>query len=236
MRIDNLEEFKNHVLECYPAEAVGFVIEGSFVPLANIASSPFESFLVEAGTFITYEGTIDCILHSHTHSEACKDDPRTPSEPDMSLAKSTGLPQGICHTDGENVSDILYFNLKEPDPLLGRRYISGVYDCHSIVRDYYIMHYNYVMDIMPRDCNWVEDNPTYLVDNLELQGLVKVAKQELRVGDVLIFAYGTRYASHLGVYIGEGKYIHHLKNIPSCEDRLDKYPRQHLATYRLINE
>lgn len=231
MNITNLDTLHTHVLEQYPMEAVGMVIHEEFIPLANIASSPFENFLVEQGTYLTYEKEIEAIIHSHTY-KACGADPRAPSKPDLMLARNTGKPQGILHCNGTEVSDILFFNLDTPAPLLGRTYIPGVYDCLTIVTDYYKLKHDLVMDNMPRDTNWLETEPMLLKENLDNQGFTKVRKGAEIEGDVLIFAYGTREASHLGIYIGDGKFIHHLKHIPSCEDKLSKYPRQHLYTYR----
>lgn len=237
--MNNIEVFKQHVLEEYPKEAVGIVVEGDFLPLANIASSPFDSFLVEKGIFLTYENRIQEILHSHTYTASVDEDPRTPSKPDMILAKSTKVTQGIVHTDGVEVSDILYFNKKTPHKLLGRVYISGVYDCFTIVRDYFIFTHNYYIDILPRSSNWLHEDPMYMVENLDKQGFIQVdhhASIPPEIGDVLVFAFGTKQLSHLGVYVGRGMFIHHLNNRPSCTDKLSKYTKQHAASYRLINE
>lgn len=231
----NPEVFKAHVLSEYPREAVGIVVEDEYMPLANIASNPFHTFLVDQDTFLIYEGKIQAILHSHTYASVVEEDPRTPSRPDMILAKNTGAPQGIVHCDGTNISDILYFNTNEPPELLGRIYVSGVTDCFTLVRDYYIKEYDHFMDLMPRSSNWVDEDPTFLIENINSQGFKKVIKGAEQVGDVLVFAYGTRHHSHLGVYIGEGKFIHHLQKIPSCIDNLASYKTQHGATYRLAS-
>ena len=228
----NIQEFQDHVISEYPREAVGLVIEDTFIPLPNISSNPFDSFLVEKGTYLTYEGTIEAVIHSHTCVGTVHEDPRTPSKADMMLAQGTGVPQGIAHCEGRNVSDILYFNTKAPAELLGRYYISGVYDCHTIVRDYFIIEHNFSMNLMPRGSDWVEADPLFLVNNLESQGFERVIKGQEQVGDVLVFAYGTRYYSHLGIYLGNDTFIHHLQKRPSCEDRLSAYSRQHGATYR----
>lgn len=228
--ITNIDELRTHMLDCYPAEGCGVVINDVFIPLPNIASNPFDSFLIEADTYLLYEKDIQVIIHSHTY-QADGSDPRTPSKADITLAENTRKPQGIIHVSEDDFSDILFFNLDKPLPLLGREYIAGAYDCHTLIVDYFKLK-GYKMSLMPRSSTWVEDEPTLLIENLDNQGFERVAKGTEQPDDVLIFAYGTPYPSHLGVYIAKDTFIHHLRKRPSCEDRLSKYYKQHIYTYR----
>ena len=232
--MNNLEEFKQHVQECYPQEACGLVIDSIFLPMANVAEEPVDSFRMEQGTFLAYENRIDCIVHSHTYISPDKD-PRTPSLADLSLAKTTTLPMGIIHTDGNIVSDVLYFNTRVPEPLLDRPYIAGVYDCYTIVRDFLILEYQYFLDILPRPHNWEEWDKMYMLNNLDNQGLKKIPSGvELVRGDVLVLRIGSTLPNHVGIYTGNGKFIHHLNRRVSMEDTLEKWDRQIYSSYRLI--
>ena len=232
--MNNLHEFNQHVLDCYPQEACGLVIDKTFIPMPNISTEPIEHFMMEEGTYLTYEDHIDCILHSHTFIPTTGD-ARTPSLADMKLAKSTTLPQGIIHTDGEIVSDILYFNTKNPPRLDKRPYISGVFDCFTIVRDFYIQEFDYFIDILPRPANWEEWDSTYMLSNLDNQGLTKLANgASLKLGDVIVFRIGANVPNHVGVYLGNDTFIHHLNRRLSKTDTLAKWDRQRYANYRLI--
>jgi len=230
----NLQEFHSHVLACYPQEACGLVIEDSFLPLPNVSTEPIDNFMMEEGTYLTYEDHIDCIIHSHTFIPTTFD-ARTPSLVDMELAKATALPQGIVHTDGEYISDLLYFNTTTPPALEKRPYICGVYDCFTIVRDFYIQEYNYFIDILPRPPNWEAWDNSYMLSNLDSQGLTKLpVGTPLERGDVLVFRIGSNVPNHVGVYLGQDTFIHHLNKRLSNIDTLPKWDRQRYANYRLV--
>ena len=234
MYILNLEKVKEHCIEEYPKEACGLIIEDSFIPIPNVSSSPINSFKMEAGTFLTYEKKIQAIVHSHT-GERHKYDPRTPSLEDLELTKRTGKPQGILHCDGESVSPILWFNDPEDiPPLLGRIYIPGVYDCFTLVRDYYLKEASFVIDLLPRPPEWQKWNPRYIIDNLEGKGFSKLSlSTPLVKGDVLIFSIGSRLPNHLGIYTGENTFIHHAGDRKSTEEPLDKWKKLITCAYRL---
>ena len=232
--MNNLEEFKEHILTCYPQEGCGLVVEDTFIPLANIAENPVDSFLMESGTYITYEHRIQCILHSHTFI-ATDFDPRTPSHEDLKLAKATALPMGIVHTDGKVITDIIYFNTKEPADLLDRPYIPGAYDCYTLARDYLIKERGFFLDVLPRPMDWQKWDDSYMLANLDNQGLVKVpVGQELKEGDVVVFRISSTVPNHVGIYIGNDKMYHHLNRRLSLEDSFSKWYRQVYATYRLL--
>lgn len=52
-----------------------------------------------------------------------------------------------------------------------------------------------------------------------------------KFGDLIVIRlYG--YASHIGIYIGEGKFLHSLRNVGSCIDTLSRYEKMVEGYYR----
>lgn len=236
MQITNIAELQAHMLTCYPQEGCGIVVENKFIPLANEADNPAENFKISDDVYFLYKETLQGVIHSHT-MQKFELDGRTPSHSDMQGAEATELPWGIVHCDGENVSDLLWFNTEEITPLINRTYIPNVYDCFTLSRDYYRLHYNYDVGIHPRPPKWEEWDITYIA-NAYLKYNFKVLNpsEPLQVSDVLLFKIGLGYPSHIGIVTGENTFIHHLYNKKSCEDRISKWNRQLVTRLRFTGE
>lgn len=234
MEIANRLEMETYILQQYPFEACGVIARDLFIPIENVASSPSECFLMPKGTYIEHEANLSAIVHSHTHDSVMGIDPRLPSMSDMKLAEATGVLQGIYHCTPKGVSPALWFNQKIPPPLIGRNYIPSIFDCYTIVRDYYKLNYDYVLAMLPRTTMWTEDSPTLMLENLENQGLTKVRNiGKLVEGDVLVFCVGSRLPTHVAVYLKDGEFIHHLNGRTSSTDTLIRWSKQFHSAYRL---
>lgn len=228
----NLEEFKAHVVKCYPQEACGVIVEDKFYPTDNVAADPINTFAfsTEASAKLQQLGKGYKIIHSHT-MEHCTHDPRVPSEEDMKGQRNSGVEWGIVHCDGENVSQILWFGKPREDSLENRTYIPNVSDCFTIARDYFWQARKVDIGSHPRPAEWQEWNPHYILQTYAKIGFEEV--KELQEGDVILFSVGSRNVNHIGIYVGEGNFIHHLYNRKSSIDILDKWKRQIVKYLRL---
>jgi len=68
---------------------------------------------------------------------------------------------------------------------------------------------------------------------------IPVEKRELKVGDLVFFRTYARFPSHVGIYIGDGKFIHfssmyHGLSISSLNDRY--FRRRYLGARRVLSE
>ena len=223
MNITNVKDFKRYVVYCYPQEACGIVKNGLFIPIHNVSESPTETFSFSPADSFDHLDA-DAIVHSHTANKFT-DDPRTPSFEDMQGAENTGKPWGIVHCDGENVTDILWFN--EPTvtvSLIGRDYIAGVYDCFTLMRDYYRINYGTVSSIYPRPPDWQTWNPTFMEASIRAYGFTDKALNAPRtVGDVVLLAINSDYINHIGVVLENDGFLHHMYNRKSTVDTLSKW-------------
>jgi proteasome lid subunit RPN8/RPN11 len=226
----NLTEFKEHILSCYPQEACGVVIDGSFLPLENVHPSPADNFLISERDTFALLGKTYSVVHSHT-MESFSDDPRTPSHEDTISQNNSKVPWGIVHCDGENVSEVLWFGLPSIFPLLGRSYIANVYDCFTLARDYFYNVREIDLGTHPRPVDWQEWNPNYIADTYLSQGFSDITYP--MEGDVLLFAIGSRQINHIGIFLGGDTFIHHLHKRKSCEDSVSKWRQQLIKIVRL---
>lgn len=222
----NYEEFKQHVIECYPQEACGYLVDDTFIPIQNVSNDPADSFEMSVEDSKMFADQDYAVIHSHTMKQHDFDF-RTPSHADMIAQRNCEMPFGIVHCDGENVSDILWFGGDTPIPdLINRQYIPNVQDCFTLARDYYRLNYNIDFGTHPRPANWYEWNPHYIEHHFKDLGLIQIRPENLKVGDILLFNIASNYASHIGIVTGEDKFIHHLLNRTSAEDKISKWHRQ----------
>lgn len=213
-----LTEIKQHALDYYPNECCGFISKGQYIPLENYHSHPENNFLIDHMDYLKHEGEIDFIVHSHVNGKKC------PSAQDMKSQMSSGVPWAIVVTDGVTVSEPVFFGDElDPAPLEGREYISGVYDCLGLARDYQRLHGKY-MPNEPRDDNW-DDYADLFHIYLEKHSdiIYPIPQCELKPGDLLLMRIRGEFLNHVGTYLGDELILHHLRNRVSCKEPVSRY-------------
>ena len=227
MKITNYEEMTQYIINQWPQEAVGVIVDSKFISLTNIADDPVNFFKVSKTEFDEYRLLAQALIHSHTFDKWDPIyDPRTPSFEDMQCQDLMNLPFGICHTTGENCSQLLWFGTLDFPELLNRSYISNVYDCFTLARDYYRLNYDIDFGTHPRPAKWEEWNPHYIEQNYRDLGFIDIDETECAPGDIVLFAIGSRTINHIGVVISDDEFIHHLHNRKSCKDKMQRWSRQ----------
>lgn len=108
--------------------------------------------------------------------------------------------------------------------LLSLKYQSGSYDCYGLVRVVYNRAYGIVLPNFARPNDFehsdiglfakVTNNPDFLQKTLNPNFLV--------IGDVLAFRLGADVTNHLGIYLGNNLFLHHMRDRCPVEDTLDE--------------
>jgi cell wall-associated NlpC family hydrolase len=223
-----------HFLANYPNEACGIVVDSTFIPIPNTTDKdPTCNFKIDSSVIIEYGDEIEAIVHSHTQPLKLYDrvlDPRTPSHEDMLGQQATKLTWGICGTDGESVTTPLWFNPDDdPAELTGRPFIHNVYDCYTLVRDYYKINSGITLGIYPRPVEWEQFDKNLYTRYFKDEKFEEIDPQEIREGDSVLFhIYHRSFVDHAGVYVGDGKFLHHQFNRLSCVDDLARW-NKHIA-------
>jgi len=229
MIINNTNEMNEHFRSCFPEEGCGFIVGRWFVEQKNIAEDKKNDFRISSKGYLKYNQKIKAVVHSHTHTKASPYDKRTPSMADMTGQKATCVPWGIANTEGENVSPLLWFGLDKPAPVLAREFVHNVYDCLTLACDYMKLEFNIDVPTFPRPMDWDEMNKFMITDGIEEGGFNRLSKEtelkDLQKGDFILFQIQGNFLNHVGVYIGEGKFYHHLMGRLSKEDTLMKWQK-----------
>jgi proteasome lid subunit RPN8/RPN11 len=223
MANDMLEAIKLEAVAQYPKEACGLVIKSGKGSLTlackNVAEDPYENFIIDVGDYSAAadQGEVIGVWHTHIERSAM------PSDADRVSCGRTGLPWyivAVSKRDGE-----FFFSEPEklmPDgfemPYLERPYVSGVFDCFGLVRDFYKREFGIEIRDYPR----VEADGTmgysFFADRYAKEGFDTVIGNDYRRGDVLIMQIGSHEPNHLGIYVRDGVMMHHSQGRLSREE------------------
>lgn len=196
---------QRHAGECYPQESCGVVIAGTYTPSVNSHEDPCNYFRISAAEYIRLAtiGDIQAIVHSHP------DGPDYPSLHDMEKQQAGNVPWLIIPTN----SAPFWFGDQVPiAPYEGREFKAGVFDCYSLIRDWYRKEKDIVLIDVPRDHAWWEKGGNLYMDNLVRAGFRKLNEGEpLQQGDCLLASIlAPGIINHAGVYLGSNQFLHHL--------------------------
>lgn len=67
---------------------------------------------------------------------------------------------------------------------------------------------------------------------LEELGFVSIPVSEIQVNDIVVWQFNDLSTSHMGVYLGDNKLIHHIPSMISCIDTIDLNSSKVLGVYR----
>lgn len=212
-------EFKGYAMRLAPQEACALILaDGTLWAAKNIHPDPERFFTIEPEAWAAPQEVV-AVLHSHTPGPDVDKKGNLvaplphPSADDMNSQIASGLPWGIVLCNGEYAADPFWFGDQVPTaPLLGRPFQSGIWDCWSLIRDWYKETYDIVLHNEGRnDKWWDEENPPNFYDQFEQAGFVRVQRgnQPMR-GDVFVCKVHSPVYNHGGVYLGEGTILHHL--------------------------
>lgn len=192
-----------------PFEVCGLILDGPerYFPCRNIAEAADE-FRIDPLDWLAAEeqGEILAVCHSHPGS-TCK-----PSGADIKGCESVGIPYMILGADGLWRLDPLAYR----STLVGRPYRWGWADCWTLIRDFHGAD----MRDMARD----EDDAARLYrEHYRSFGWHMVPLDELRHSDAVFMG-----DDHAGVYVGEGKVLHHRRG------RLSRVEHLHPSMVTLV--
>jgi len=211
-----------HALKRYPEECCGVVVQGNYFELINMSDDPENTFKIGMSQAEIEEfagGILEAVIHSHPDGTA------SPSSHDMISQIESAVPWGVFSTDGKECTGISWFGDECPiQPLLGRPFIHGVYDCFGLVRDYYRLKKNITIPQFPRDEEWWYNGGDLLnVENFKDAGFRVIPQNELQIGDVVAATILCNTVNHVGIYVGKGLVLHHLYDRLSKRDPIGRW-------------
>lgn len=119
----------------------------------------------------------------------------------------------------------------EDHPYVNRPFIHGIFDCYTLIRDYYRREFGiWLPTNIQRTYGWWNDGENLYVDGAPHYGFQSV--NSIRRHDVIIMKF-TSMPSHAGIYMGDGMIMHHVGGRFSCIEPLTpEYKRSIFTVYR----
>ena len=207
-----MSDWKADVVARFPEEQCGLFVnyQGNTVycSLDNVSDSPEQTFELDSWSYyrLISRFKVEAVLHSHSEYPHA-------SLKDMQKQVETGVPWGIMNVHKGAPRETFFFGDSLPiQDLLGRPFVHGVYDCYSLVRDFYRFCEIELIDY-PRTLKWWDTKKINLIeDNCYKSGFKKISREVVQPGDLALMTIGCDRINHLGVYIDDNLVLHHLIN------------------------
>lgn len=215
---------RNHALEMVPEEACGFIlsVNGHEVvrPVKNIAEDPVNGFMIDPSEYLDVknEGEILTVYHSHPEGQ-----PAVASKADVAACDRLRIPYVIYYVENDRFEHIAPGT--EP-PLIGRQFIWHVFDCWTLIQDYYKLKLGISLQGFAYEPGFWFKGKNHYLEGAEQAGFFRVLdSNDMRLHDVVLMQINSTVPNHAALYIGENKILHHLLGRLSCRDVYGGYWR-----------
>jgi|TARA_Y100000590_G_scaffold117315_1_gene134083 proteasome lid subunit RPN8/RPN11 len=211
-----LEEVKEYVYTQANKEACGLlgIRKGrvKFFPCKNKAEDPKHDFVIDPYDYkaVADEADIVGVIHSHPGQGYPE-----PSPVDRAACNRLGIPWYIFGGDDEWAK---LEPKEESFELLGRPFVFGVYDCYTIVKDYFAKQDIHFRPDWSYEWEFWKQGKNYYLERYAEEGFSKVTDGSLQMHDVILMALNADTTNHAGIYVGKGKMLHHAPYRLSCRD------------------
>lgn len=221
-----VEEMISHALDEYPRESCGIVRwSGDYIRYRNLSQTPLESFKLPDEAMFDDPAII---VHSHPEGDSA------PSLLDMQQQLATNLTWGIISVQGKAPRDPVFWGANWPiTPLLGRPFVHGVWDCYSLIRDWFWLERRVNLPEFPREMSWWFSKPEqdFYDANFRRIGFEELPRgSKVEVGDVFFAYVHSKVVNHGGIYVGNDTIIHHLQNQLSKPEPVQRWLQSKLIT------
>lgn len=206
---------------CYPNESCGLAIifKGKlrYYPCNNQFTG--DMFYISPQEYEAAEQVGEVVGVCHTHINISPE----ASTADLAGCETTQLPWIIVSLPSNTYTQIQPTGYKAP--LIGRVFYHGVFDCYSLIKDYYRDELNIHLNDYPREEEWWAKGYNLYEDNFAKEDFV--VAQDLKPHDVLLFQNNSTTVNHGGIYVGNNLLLHHCFNRLSSRDVFGGYWRKH---------
>ncbi len=180
-------------------EACGFIENKIFYPVPNMAANPKETFFIAPKD---YRPQANILVHSHPNNEPF-------------LSGADRLSQSQTGLDFWLVTQGKIKKFRHCPLLKGRVFEYGKYDCGAIIEDAYMLMGIFQEQVVRNELH-TDEKRAILPTNLLKRGFRQIANQHdgisaIQAGDVVLTSM-QGVANHAGLYLGDGKILHHPLN------------------------
>ena len=233
MTLDDASLIEKAAIAAYPNEACGLVVrvgkKSVLIECPNTHDNPAQWFRIDPKDYAKAAGVGEIVGVWHTHV----DQSNNLSIVDRVEMEKSELPWYIAsiHKIGDEFKvtpPAAYHPEGYQEPYIDRPYIYGVFDCWSLVRDYYKREYEIVLGEYPRIEEFWKKGYNFFGENFKREGFEKLIDQEPQVGDLFLIQTDNHdFPNHIAIYIGDDQILHHCHGRLSRRDIYGGYWSKH---------
>lgn len=139
----------------------------------------------------------------------------------------------IFSADDVNVSyPLLYDPLAPTAPYIGRKYIWGLHDCYTLVRDWLRQEQGIELDNPPREFRWWNSGGDMFLDLYKEYRFHDINYSDIQPGDCLLIKGRGLPVSHCAVVVRPETILHHLVGGLSTETHITNYSQMIVKVIR----
>lgn len=229
MNCEIIDSIKEKAIKSIPNECCGFVSvnkvgEVNVLECENRAFNKKDNFEISPMDFIKASkyGHVAAFYHSH-FSDCKKDGVDRFSRQDIDTSNESCIP-AFMYCVSTDTFDYLYPQSYEPVELLGRPFVRGIWDCHTLVRDYYKINRNIILTSYFFTKPPTDETDYGFKKALENEGAYEIKLSDIKENDILVFKNRSGKENHMGVYIGNGEYMHQpFRNLSKKSQITEKF-------------
>jgi cell wall-associated NlpC family hydrolase len=129
----------------------------------------------------------------------------------MERSEKSGVPWGVALINNGYKQGIFFWgDGLEPQCLLGRPFVYGLYDCYTLVKDFYKVELGIELPIVVSEYGWESKGERLFEDLYESIGFSITSDSSYCKGDIFMWSIGSKVINHIGVYAGKGQILHHF--------------------------
>lgn len=237
MANDLMDVIRPAAAEAYPNEACGVVIrvgkKSVAVPCKNTSSEPKCRFVIDPTDYALAADRGEVIGIWHTHIDIAP----TPSDADLAGIENSELPWYIVsiYKKGDDF-EFVGPTVTEPTGFkmgyLERPYVFGVFDCYSLVVDYYQRERGLTLGSYPHIESFWAKGFNFFGDNWAKEGFRQLIDQQPEPGDVFLIQTDKFDApNHVAIYLGDDMIMHHCHGRLSRRDVYGGYWLKHTVAH-----
>ncbi len=198
-----------HAKEVFPDESCGAIIDDEYVRFDNQAEDKTKNFVIMDPYFDRsyQDNAIQAVIHSHNNDPAA-------TAADQAQQIELEVPFGIVNLVNKSVTHLAFWGDSLPiEPLKRRHFFYGVWDCFSLVRDYFRIKHGVTFPNVPREYGFWLKNESIFENHIFNVDVVPVPLDEIRPNDVLFYnLHGSKFLNHCAVMKEDGLVLHHFEN------------------------
>lgn len=188
------------------------------VPSRNTAPDPVRHFRLDLAQWFAAVQAGNLLGYYHSHPEGTE----APSDRDIEVAEHVGLPAYVYSLQTDRFACYRPMSYRRRQTLQDRPFLAMANDALTLVEDYFFFRHNITISQITR-------NGARLVVPTDFGETVATPGPS----DILVmYLRGATQPNHLGIYLGDGQFLHQPCRSPSRNQAWEGFWRR--ATTRII--